>query len=135
MTLTCVATMKKGLYTYQLKTYQEDGVVIEHHSILFPFVHEWHRDPVHHRSHDDSSNIEAESNNASIDQEQPLLPTLVEEAPYMDNRLVTKPISSEYFHILDNAIDLRSLCYCKEEYQLPHWYIEHDWSRAAINKL
>jgi len=53
----------------------------------------------------------------------------------LDNLVVSKPISNEYFDILDNEIDLGLLFSREEEYQLVHRCVKHLLSRAAINEL
>jgi hypothetical protein len=50
---------------------QEDGFAVEHDSILLPFVREPHYDPFLPPSHNDSSDTEADSENACINPEQP----------------------------------------------------------------
>jgi len=55
----------------------DDGIAIEHDSILLPFVLEPHRDPFLHPSDDDSSDTEADSENACIDAEQPPVRTRI----------------------------------------------------------
>jgi hypothetical protein len=47
----------------------DDGVAIEHETILLPFVHEPHRDPFLYPSDDVSSDTEADSEKACIDSE------------------------------------------------------------------
>jgi hypothetical protein len=47
----------------------DDGFEIEHDSILLPFVHEPHHNPFLHPFNDDSSDTEANSENACIDPE------------------------------------------------------------------
>ena len=113
----------------------DDGFAIEHDSILLPFVHEPHHDPFLHPSDDDSSDTEADSENACIDPEQPPVRTRICGTPQLDNRLAGKPISNEYFDIFDDEIDLWSPFSCEEEYRLAHWCVKHNLSRAAINEL
>jgi len=113
----------------------DDGFAIEHYSILLPFVHEPHHDPFLHPSDDDSSDTEADSENACIDPEQPPVRTRICGTPHVDNRLASKPVSNEYFDIFDDEIDLWSLFSCKEEYRLAHGCVKHKLSRADINEL
>jgi len=113
----------------------DDGFAIEHDSILLPVVHEPHCDLFLHPSDDNSSDTEADSENACIDPEKPPVWTRIYGTPHLDIRLAGKPISNEYFDFFDNEIDLWSLFSCEEEYQLAHWCIKHNLSRAAINKL
>jgi len=90
----------------------DDGVTIEHYSILLLFVHETHRDPILHHSDDDSSDTEANSETACIDPEQLPVRICIYGTPHLDNRLAGKPISNKYFHIFNNEIDLWSLFSC-----------------------
>ena len=113
----------------------DDGVAIEHESILLPFIHELHQDPFLHPSDDDSSDTEADSENAFIDPEQPPVWTPICGTPLLDNPLAGKPISNEYFDVFDDEIDLWSPFSCEEEYRLAHWCVKHNLSRAAINEL
>ena len=94
----------------------DDGFAIEYDSILLPFVHEPHRDPFLHPSDDDSSDTEADSENACIDPEQPPVRTRMYCTPELDNHLAGKPISDEYFDIFKDEIDLWSPFSGEEEY-------------------
>jgi len=93
----------------------DDGLAIEHDSILLPFVHEPHHDPFFHHSDDDSSDTEANSKNPCIDPEQPPVRTRNCGTPHLDNHLAGKPISNEYFDVFDEESDLWSLFSCEEE--------------------
>jgi len=112
----------------------DDGFVIEHDSILLPFIHEPHCDPFHHPSDEDACYTDAESENSWIDPEQPLVQTRICGTPQLDNGLASKPMSNEYFHIFDDEIDPLSLFSCEDEYWLAHWCVKHNLSRAAINE-
>ena len=113
----------------------DNGSAIEYDTILLPFIPEPHRDPSLHPSNNDSSNTEADSENACIDPEQPPVCTRICGTPHLDNRLAGKPIGNKYFDILDYVIELWSLFSCEEKYRLAHWCVQHNLSRAAINKL
>jgi hypothetical protein len=113
----------------------DDGCAIEHDSIRLPFVHEPHHDPFLHHSDDDSSDTEADSENACIDPEQPPVQTRICGTPQLDNRLAGKPISNEYFVVFNDEIDVWSPFSCAEEYRLAHWCVKLNLSRAAINEL
>ena len=113
----------------------DDGFAIKHDSIQLPFVHEPHRDAFLHLSDDDSSDTEANNENACVDPEQPPAQTRIYGTPHFDNHLAGKPIGNEYFDIFDNEIDLWSLFSYEEEYQLVHWCVKHNLSRAAIDEL
>jgi len=95
---------------------RDDGFVIEHESILLPFLHEPRHDPVSHSSDDDSRDSEAHSENAYIDPEQ--LPVYSHNygTPHLDNRLASKPISNQYFDIIEDEIVEWSPFSCEEEY-------------------
>jgi len=112
-----------------------DGFVIEHNSILLPFVHEPHCDPCLYPFDDDSSDAEAHSENAYNNPEQPPVQTRIYFTPHLDNNLAGKPISNKYFDIFNDTIDLWSPFSCEEEYRLAHWCLKHNLSTAAINKL
>ena len=113
----------------------DDGFAIEHDSVLLPFVHEQHHGPFLHPSDDDSTDTDADSENACIDPEQPPVRTCICGTPHLDIRRAGKPISNEYFDIFDDEIDLWSPFSCKVEYRLAHWCVKHNLSRAVINKL
>jgi len=114
----------------------DDGFAIEHNSVLLhSFVHEPHHDPFLHPPNDDSSDTEAESENACINPEQPPVRIRIHSTPHLDNRPAGKPISNEYLEILDDGIDPWSLFPCEEEYQLAHWCVKHNFRRAAFNEL
>jgi len=55
--------------------------------------------------------------------------------PHLDNRLAGKPISTEYFDIFHDEIDLESPCSSEEEYRLAHWCVNHNLSRADMNEV
>jgi len=94
----------------------DDDFAIQHDTILHPFVQEPHHNPFFHPSDNDSSDTEADSENACIDPEQPPVRTCICGTPHLDNRLAGKPISNEYFDVFDDEIDLWSLFSCEEEY-------------------
>jgi len=83
----------------------DGGFVIMHNSILLPSFHGQHCDLYLHPSNDDSSDTEADSENACIDPEQPLFQTRSYVTLQLDNQPASKRISDEYFVILDNEID------------------------------
>jgi hypothetical protein len=112
----------------------DDGFAIEHNSIRLPFVHEQHHNPFLHPSDYDSSDTEADSENACIDPEQPPVQIHICGTPHLDHRLAGKPISNEYFNVFNNEIDLWSPFSGEEEYRLVHWCVKHNLSRAAINE-
>jgi len=107
---------KEGIVYILAEQLPVHGFGIEHDSILLPFIHEQHRDPSLHPSDDNSSNTEAESENACIDREQPPVRTHIYGTPHLDNRLAVKPISNEYFDIFKDEIDLWSSFSCEKEY-------------------
>ena len=113
----------------------DDGLAIEHDSILLPFVHETHHDPFLHPSDDDSSDTEADTENVCINPEQTPVRTRICGTPHLDNHLAGKPVSNEYCDIFDDESDLLSRFSCEEEYRLAHWCVKHNLSRAAINEL
>jgi len=71
----------------------DDGFAIEQDSFLFPFFHEPHPKPFLHPSDNDSSDSEADSENACIDPEKPPVQTRICGTPHLDNRLAGKLIS------------------------------------------
>jgi len=111
------------------------GFAIEHNRIILPFVHEPHQDPSLHLSDDDSSDSEADCQNASIDPEQPPVQTRIDGHPHLDNCLASKLISNVYFDIFEDKVDLRLPAAREQEYQLAHWCVKHNLSRANINEL
>jgi hypothetical protein len=113
----------------------DDGFAIEHDSILLAFIHELHHNPFLHPSDDDSSDTQADSENAYIDPEQPPVRTGICGTALWDNHLAGERISNEYFDVFPNEIDLWSPFSCEEEYRLAHWWVKHNLSRAAINEL
>jgi len=84
------------------------GFAINHDSILLPFFHEPHHDPFPHPSDNDSCDTEANSENASIDPEQPPVRIHFYGTLHLHNCLTGKPISDECFNIFDDEIDLWS---------------------------
>jgi len=54
--------------------------------------------------------------------------TLREQSRYM-------AITNDDFNIIDEKMYLWQPLSCKEEYQFVHWCVNHNFSRAAINKL
>jgi len=113
----------------------DDSFVIEHDSILLPFIHGLHHNPSLHSSNNDPSDTEANSENACINPEELPVHIHIYGTPHLDNHPTGKPISNEYFNIFDNEIVLWSPFSDEEEYRLAHWCIKHSLSRAAINKL
>jgi hypothetical protein len=81
---------------------REDGFAIEHESNLPPLVHELQHSHFLHPSDDDSSDTEANSENASIDPERPPFRTHVTGSPHMYKGLARKPISNECFNIFED---------------------------------
>jgi len=114
---------------------QDDGFAIKHNSTLLPFGHELHCNPLLHPSDDDSSDTEADSENAFMDQEQAPVQTCIYGTPHLANRLAYRLISDEYYDSFIDEIDLWSPCSWEEVYQLAHWCVEHNFSRATINEL
>jgi hypothetical protein len=96
---------KERIVYVSAKQLPDDDFAIEQDSIIFPFIYEPHRDTFLYPSEDDSSYTEADSETASIDQEQPLVRTHMYGTVHFDDRLASKPISNEYFNIFDNQID------------------------------
>jgi hypothetical protein len=113
----------------------DDGFVIKQGSIRLPFVPEPHHHPLLHHSDHDSSDTDADSENACIDPEQPPVRIHICDTQHLDNRPAGKLISNEYFDVLEDEIDLWSLLSCEEEYGLAHWCVMHKLSRATINEL
>jgi hypothetical protein len=97
------------------KQLADDGFPIEHDSILLPFVPEPHQNAFLHPYDDDSSDTEADSENACIDPEQAPVRTRICGSPQRDNRQAGKPISHEYFDIFDDEIDIWSAFTCTAE--------------------
>ena len=90
--------------------------MIKHNRILLPFVHGPHHNRFLHPSHDESCDIEANSHNECIDHEQPPVQTPIYGTLHLCNHLASKPISNEYFNIVNDEIDLWSLMSVEEEY-------------------
>jgi len=93
-----------------------DGFAIQCNSILLPFVHELHRNAFLHLSDNYLSDTETDIENAYIDPEQPPLRTCIYGTPHLDNCLASKPISNNYFDIIDDEIDQWWIVPCLEEY-------------------
>jgi len=110
----------------------DNGSAIEHDSILLPFVDELHHDPVHHPSDNVSSHTEADSENASVDPEQPPVLPGIYGTRLFHNHRAGKPWGNEYFNIFDDEIDPCSPFFCEEEYRFVYWCVNHNSSRAAI---
>jgi hypothetical protein len=66
------------------ETLPDDDFAIKYDSILLPFIHELHSDPVLHPSDHDSSDTEADSNNACIDPEKPPARTQIHGNSYLE---------------------------------------------------
>jgi len=113
----------------------DDGFAIEHDSIPLPFVHEPHQDPFLHPSCNNSSETEADSEDACINAEQPPVRTRIYVTPHLDNGLARNAISINHSDIFDDEIDPGSPFSCEEESRLAHWCVKHNLSRAAINEL
>ena len=82
-----------------------NGFAIEHDSIPLPFLHEPHGNSFLHPSDNDSSDTEADSENACIDPEQPPVQTRICGTAHLDNHPAGNPISNKYFDIFDDGID------------------------------
>jgi hypothetical protein len=111
-----------------------DGFAIEHDCLLLPLVHEPHHNPFLHFSDDDSSNPEADSENPCIDSERPPLRAQICGTPHFDICRAGKPITNEYFDVIEDEIDPWSPCACEEEYQLARWCVKQNLSTAVINE-
>jgi hypothetical protein len=108
--------------------------VIDYDRIIRSLVDEPHRHPFLQPFGKDSTDPEADSENACIDQEQPPVWTRIDGTPHLNNHLVGKLISNMYLNIVDDEIDLWLPYSCEAEYQLPYWCVKYNLSRAAINK-
>jgi len=113
----------------------DDRFALERNRTPLSLVQEQHRDPVLHLSDDDSSDIEADSENACIDPEEPPVRQWIYGNTLFDNRSAGKRISDKYFNIVNDEIYLWSPFSCEAQYRLVHWCIKHTLSRAAINQL
>jgi len=113
----------------------DDDFAIEQDSSLLPLVHELHRNHFIDPFDNDSNDPEADSENACIDPEQAPVQIWIDGTPNLDNRLVGKHISNDYFDIFDYEIDLCSPLSRKAAYRLVHWCFKHNLSRSAINEL
>jgi len=80
--------------------------VITHDGILHPFSLEPHRHPCLHLFHDDSSDMEGNSEIVSVNPELPPVWARIHGTSLMDNCLAGKPISNKYFDIINDHIDL-----------------------------
>lgn len=85
----------------------DDGVAIDHHTTLLPFIPELYHDHLLHCSNDNFGATVVDIKNACIDLEQPPVRTPSYSSPYLDNRLACNPISNKYCDIFDDEIDLR----------------------------
>jgi len=108
--------------------------VIEHDSILRPFVDEPHHHSFIHPCDQYCSDIDDDSEDACIDPAQPSVRTRPCGTPHLDVSLAGKPICNKYFNIFKDEIDLWLPFSCEEEYRLGHWCVKHNLSRAAINE-
>ena len=126
---------KERIVYLSAKQLPEDGCAFEHDSNLLSFVHESHCDPFVHPADDDSSDTEADCENASINPEQPPVRTRIYGTPQIHSRLAGKLNSNVYFDNFDDDIDLWSQWSCEEEYWLAHSRNKHNLRRAAINEL
>jgi len=70
-----------------------------------------------------------------IDPQQPPVWIHIYGTPLFGNSLAGKPSSHESFDIFNCEIDLSSLFSSEQVYRSAHWWIKHNLSRAAINKL
>jgi len=96
------------------KELPDDSFVIDNVTIPLPFLHEPHRNAYLHVAIDQSSNTEADSEYASINLESPPVRTHISTTPHLNNHLASKPITTKYFDIFDDKIDLWSLFSCEE---------------------
>jgi len=99
---------KERIVYLSAKQLPEDGCAFEHDSNLLSFVHESHCDPFVHPADDDSSDTEADCENASINPEQPPVRTRIYGTPQIHSRLAGKLNSNVYFDNFDDDIDLWS---------------------------
>jgi len=90
---------------------------------------------VSHTSDYHPSDTEAHRENACIDPEQHPVRPRIYGTTHFDNCLAGRPVGNEYFDIVEGEIEIWSPLTCEEEYQLAHWCIKHNLSRAAINEL
>jgi len=111
------------------KQLPDDTFAIDHDSILLPCVQEPHHGPFVHPSHHDSSDTEANCENAWINAEPPAVRTSIYGTPHFGNRLAGKSISNQHFDFLDDEIDLWSPSSCVQEY-----WLAHNLSRATLNE-
>jgi len=113
----------------------DDGSVFEHVIILYPYITEPHRDPVLHPSDNDSSDIEADSDNVSIDLAQPPGRRYIYSTLHLENYLAGRTNTNKNFNIFDNEIDLWSQFSCKKENHLVQWCFKRNLGRAGIREL
>jgi len=114
--------------------FADDGFEIEYVRILLLFVYQLHCYPFLHPSVDDSSDTQADSENACIVPEQPPVRTLIYDTPNLDNHSAGKPIGNEYFDVINHEIDLLAVFSCEEDYRLAHWGVKCTLRRATINE-
>lgn len=112
-----------------------DGFVITHNSIVLPFVHEQHHNPVHHPSNEDSSHTECSQRQCLYRSEQPPVQIRIYGTGRLDNCRARKQVSNEYFDTCHDEFDQWSQFPCDDQYRLVHWCVKHILSRAAINEL
>jgi len=125
---------KTSIVIISAKQLPDDCFAIEQVIVLHPFIHEQHATYLH-PSNIDSCAAAADSENECIDTEQPSVLTRIACTPRLDNRLACKPIGKKYFHIFDNEIDLWSRYCCLEDFDLAHWCVTYNVSRAAVIEL
>jgi len=80
----------------------DDGSVIRFNGILLALIHELYIDHLLQPSDDDSSDAEADGDNACDDPEQPPVQTSIYGTPHFDNDLASKPIITMSFVIFDD---------------------------------
>lgn len=113
----------------------DDGSMIEHSSILLPFIHDPHLDPFLHLSNGDSNDVEANNENMLYDPVQLPVGTRNNRTPRLHNGLTGMPITNDYVNIFDDEVDLWSPSSCMEQYPSVHWCVMHNFGRAAFNEL
>jgi len=69
----------------------DEGIAIRHNTILLPFVHESHHDPVLHPAENESSDTEANRENWYIDPEQPWVQTRIHDTPRLEKPCSRQP--------------------------------------------
>jgi len=83
----------------------DNGFVMEHNSILLPFIHEMYPDPFSHPFDNLFRAITTDSDNSYIDPEAPPVWTYMYGTPLFDNSLACMPMSNKYFDIFEEEID------------------------------